>query len=451
MTSRAPIVEVPVADLRTGLFVQLDLSWIDHPFASSNFLVKTPEQISTLRSLGLRRVKVLADRSDPLALASLRATDGTVAAEAAAPAPHAVDAEAIAATHAEPPASADVAPLAPAEAARQRHRDLLGAQQASLQRTQQLHGQAVQGWLEVMRDAPQKPAAAAESARGLANQLISELTQSDDTTVRVLSEAAGTGSVQHAINVTVLSMLLARRLALPGADLQDVALGALVHDLGKLMLPDMLRQAGADSALAARAQREHVSQGLRLGMSMGLPPDALRVIAQHHELMDGSGLPQGLTGDAISPAARIVAIADRYDRLCNPAHGGPGRTPHEAQALLYAQLRHQLDPQVLATFIKLVGVYPPGSVVQLGDGRFALVVSTHPQQPLKPTVLIHDAGVPREEALLIDLMRAPALSIRRSLHPQHLPRATLDYLSPGPRTHYYFAHELGAEPLTASA
>jgi putative nucleotidyltransferase with HDIG domain len=449
MTTPAKPLEVAVADLRAGLYIELDLSWTRHPFASSHFLIKTDAQLATLRTLGLAHVRVLPERSDPKALAALQGGHPAEADLPAAPEP------AVPASMATPATSTTAlqgtAPKPLADAAQHRHRELLAAQSASLAHSQKMHGKAVQGWLAVMQEAVKDPAAAAENAQTLSGHLVEELTGSDDTTIRVLGEAAGTGSVQHAINVTVMSLMLARRMALPDLDLKDVALGALVHDIGKLALPEALRHASGDSALAARAQREHVALGLRLGMSMGLAPDAMRIIAQHHELVDGSGLPQGLSGEQMSPGARIVAVADRYDRLCNPAEGGTGRTPHEAQALLYAQLRHQLDPQVLTTFIKLVGVYPPGSVVQLSDGRYALVVSTHPQQPLKPTVLVHDAGVPRDEALLLDLMRAPKLGIRRSLHPQHLPRTTLDYLSPGDRVHYYFAHEMAAAPLEAQA
>jgi putative nucleotidyltransferase with HDIG domain len=386
----------------------------------------------------LNHVKVLPQRCRPAALAALQGRRVSKPAAAADPQPPPL------ALAAEPPPT-------PVEVAKRRHRELLAAQSSSLAHSQHMHGKAVQGWLAVTREAASNPAAAAETAHTLSGQLVQELTGSDDTTLRVLSEAAGTGSVQHAINVTVLSLMLARRLALPELDLKDVALGALVHDIGKLVLPETLRDAGGDGALAACAQREHVALGLRLGMSMGLAAEVMRVIAQHHELMDGSGLPQGLAGEDIAPAARIVAIADRYDRLCNPAEGGTGRTPHEAQALLYARQRHRLDQEALTAFIKLIGVYPPGSVVQLSDARYALVVSTHPQQPLQPTVLVHDEGVPREEALLIDLQYSPGLRIRRSLHPQHLPRATLDYLSPGQRTHYYFAHEPACAPLEARA
>ena len=253
---------------------------------------------------------------------------------------------------------------------------------------------------------------------------------------------------QHALNVTVLSLLLGRNLGLDGTALQDLALGALLHDIGKLMLPDHLRHADASNpALQLRERREHVAQGVRLGMAMGLDAEVLRIIGQHHEWHDGSGLPQGLAGSAISVGARVVALVNRYDRLCNPQPGEPLRTPHEAQAHLFAHQRAQIDASVLAAFIKLVGVYPPGSIVQLGDERLALVVAVHPARPLRPTVRVYDPRQPDEPMPLLHLHTQPELGIRRSLHPQHLPRAVVDSLSPrGGRIHFYFAHDL--EPVS---
>jgi len=333
----------------------------------------------------------------------------------------------------------------PADGVRERHRALLESQQHSLQHSQKLHSKAVEGWQMVMRDAARDPAGAAEAAQGLASQFVTELQSAEDTTIRVLSEAAGTGQSQHAVNVTVLSLMLGQKLGLSSDDLQGITVGALMHDMGKVLVPEALRNLPFDgSPNALKARRDHVSHGVRMGMSMGLNPVALRVIAQHHELVDGSGLPQGLKGEEITLPARIVSLADIYDNLCNPSSSLASRTPHEAQALLYAKMRQQVDATVLSTFIKLIGVYPPGSVVQLTDERYALVVTTHPHHPLKPCVLVHDPAVPREEALLVDLARAPKLGVRRSLHPQHLPRATMDYLSPGQRVHYYFSQGLEA-------
>lgn len=425
-------LEVAVADLCPGLFVQLAISWIDHPFPSSRFLLKNPAQVKILRELGLQHVTVVPERCDPHALAALQRPLAEPAPSVPPPAP-------MIEPPAEPPAQDGL------QAARARHRALLQAQQESLARSQRLHGKAVQTWEQLAGEALRDPAQAAQSAQELTGQLLDELRGGENTTIRVLSEAAGTGPVQHAINVGVLSLMLARSVGLEGTSLHEVATGALLHDIGKLLLPDVLRNVTTDAtALGQRASREHVAQGIRLGMAMGLPAVALRIIAQHHERRDGSGLPQGLTEEHIVLPARVVGIADTYDRLCNPRHGGAGHTPHEAQSLMYAQMRDRLDEKLLAAFIRMIGVYPPGSVVELSDGRLAMVVSTHPQHPLKPCVLVHDTAIPREEALLVDLLRAPALGIRRSLHPQHLPRATLDYFSPAQRVHYYFSQGLGA-------
>ena len=86
----------------------------------------------------------------------------------------------------------------------------------------------------------------------------------------------------------------------------------------------------------------------------------------------------------------------------------------------------------------MMGVYPPGSVVQLTDERFALVVSVNSARPLKPSVIVHDPHVPQDEALVIHLEEEPKVGIRRSLKPLKLPKAAFDYLSPRKRMCYFF-------------
>ena len=133
-----------------------------------------------------------------------------------------------------------------------------------------------------------------------------------------------------------------------------------------------------------------------------------------------------------------MALANRYDNLCNPPMPAKALTPHEALSLMFAQGKNQFDTAIMGAFIKMMGVYPPGSAVQLTDDRYALVTAVNSTRPLKPRVLVYDPKVPRDEALLIDLQLAPGLGIRRSLKPLALPRPALDYLSPRPRTVYFF-------------
>jgi hypothetical protein len=151
----------------------------------------------------------------------------------------------------------------------------------------------------------------------------------------------------------------------------------------------------------------------------------------------------------MTTAARIVSLVNRYDNMCNPHVPSRALTPHEALSLLFAQGKNRYDTAILGAFIKMMGVYPPGSVVQLTDDRYALVVSVNSSRPLKPRVMVHEARVPREEALLLNLESEPRLGIRRSLKPQQLPTEALDYLSPRTRVAYFFEPDV-APPGRAS-
>jgi hypothetical protein len=136
--------------------------------------------------------------------------------------------------------------------------------------------------------------------------------------------------------------------------------------------------------------------------------------------------------------ARILALVNRYDNLCNPSRPAMALTPHESLSMIFAQQKTRFDTAALSAFIRMMGVYPPGSVVQLVDERYAMVVSVNSARPLKPRVLVHDAGVPRHEALILDLEQAPHVGIRRSLKPAALPSAALDFLAPRQRVTYFF-------------
>jgi hypothetical protein len=145
----------------------------------------------------------------------------------------------------------------------------------------------------------------------------------------------------------------------------------------------------------------------------------------------------------MTAATSIVAIVDRYDNLCNPQGSAKPFTPHEALSLLFAQGKSKYDAAILNAFIKMMGVYPPGSIVQLTDDRYAIVVGVDSTRPLKPRVAVHDPRVPADESVIVDLERTPQLGIRRSLRPGALPPEALASLSPRQRVAYYF------EPATA--
>jgi putative nucleotidyltransferase with HDIG domain len=269
--------------------------------------------------------------------------------------------------------------------------------------------------------------------------LLGQLSENEETCIRLLSEKAGEKTSLHAINVTVISLLLGKAMALDAAAMRELGIGALLHDLGKMDLPDRLRWSDDHFTSAERQlYRDHVTHGVALAKKMGLSKEAQLIVGQHHELADGSGYPQKLKGEQISVPARIVALVNQYDNLCNPGNPALAVTPHEALSLIYAQSKKRFDARSLALFIRMMGVYPPGSVVELTDARYAMVVSVNSSRPLRPQVIVHDPQIPAAEALVLDLETLPELGIRRSLKPLQLPKAAFDYLSPRKRLCYFF-------------
>jgi len=426
---------IALDDLRVGMFIHLDGGWLSHPFARSSFRVANAQQIATLRGLKLSRVRWSPELSDPASLpggallpgraAGLRGEpDGAVAGGEAQDPPHA------AATDGATPENA------PAQTA---HVAALAAERHVQQQCEQQFAEATAAWRKASDALPADPAAARTGTDALAQALTDKLMTDGDVGIRLLPGGGNDRAAAHALNVTVISMLLARSLGLPREDLAEIALGALLHDVGKLELPERARHVEVGcSAAETMAYREHVARGIVTARRMGLPEGALAVIAQHHEHADGSGFPSRMSGDRMSLAGRIVAIVNRYDNLCNPGTRTPPLTPHEAVAMLFAHGRTRYDASVLNAFIRMMGVYPAGSLVQLTDERFAMVVAVNSTRPLKPRVLVHEAGVPRSEALLLDLEREPDLGIRRSLAAAKVPSAALQYLDPRPRVAYFF-------------
>ena len=425
---------IGVDELRVGMFVHLDIGWMSHPFPLSSFRIATAEQIATIRSLGLQLVRWNPSQSDVAAPRTASGGGGPVPADAPAPSR----------TLAPVPAFAlafGTAPLveSPELLARSAHKRQLAGQRAALQLCECQFAEAAFDFKHLSDLVASKPAQARAEAEQLSKALDDKMLGEHELCIRLLSDAAGDKASTHAMNVTVISMLMGRSFGLPESDMLDLGVGAMLHDIGKLDLPDRVRHREEHfSGSELRVYEEHVAHGVDHARRMGLSAGATQVIAQHHEHADGSGFPLRLNTDRMTAAARIVALVDRYDNLCNPYLAARALTPHEALSLLFAQGKNKFDTAILGAFIRMMGVYPAGSTVQLTDDRYALVVGVNSTRPLKPRVLVHEPKVPRDEALIVDLEATQGIGIRRSIKPAQLPPPSLAYLAPRPRVAYFF-------------
>lgn len=411
---------VDVSALRVGLYVYLELGWMSHPFPLSHFKISTHEQIATIQGL-LQRVRWSEAQSDADAAA---AVTGKPMPASAGEAP--------------PSTTASAGESREAAALRQR-REALAAQRASLMVCERQFTEATRECRGMNEMTVTSPKEAGERALALSRAMLDKMVGSGELAIRLLSDATGDKASAHAVNVALLSLLLGRSLGWSEADMMDLGVGALTHDIGKLQLPERVRAKQEHFSPAELLHYEdHVAHGVQTGRSMGLTAGALKVIAQHHEMMDGSGFPTRAMDERIGQASRLVAIVNRYDNLCNPQVPSQALTPHEALSLMFAQGRAKFDNLLLNAFIKMMGVYPPGSLVQLSDERFAMVVAVNASRPLKPFVLAYERKVPRDEALIVDLQELGDIAIRRSLRPVGLPPEALVYLSPRQRVAYFF-------------
>ena len=418
-----------VEQLQVGVYVYLDVGWMHHPFRFNNFKIRDEEQLATIRQLGLKTVRWDPARSDlkPLAKEEVAAAAAPAAAQAPAPeAPPAVD-----------PATAAIM------AAKQARMRQLAEHREKIARTEQAFTKAANVVQGINKSIFSEPATTLQLVGQFIGEVAAELLSAPELAIQVMGSKPASEDVYfHALNVSVLAMILGRELKMPAEVVRMIGMGALFHDIGLNEIPARISGSPGNLSKAEREFRElHCQYGFDIGKKVGLPPAALNIILQHHEHFDGSGYPRKLKGEAIDLLARTVAVVNAYDNLCNPANVAQALTPHEALSQIFAQQRNRFDPRLLQAFIRFMGVYPPGTVVGLSNETLGLVIKTSSARPLKPTVILYDADVPKNEAVMLDLNEEPDVNISRAIRPGQLPPAVFDYLSPRRRVSYYFDAE----------
>ena len=429
---------VGVHQLRKGMFIQLELGWIDHPFPVGSFKIVSEQQLQILRTLGSRMVRYYPSRSDVSAFEVPDGPDSDIGRQP--------DASQVAST-----ADVITLDLTPEALERAQRRTQFEAQQKILRDCEARFNEASLQFDGMASQVLSSPEIARSLGEELVGGCLAELLTNGESVIRLLSEGVGEGSSTHAVNVMVISLLLGKALDMDDGQLSALGIAAVMHDLGKLELPEKPRFLQDHfSPAEVRQYQQHVALGVAIAQRMHLPTTVVDGIAQHHEYRDGTGFPLRLSGAGIGRVGSVLSLVNCFDNFCNPARSTVARTPHEALSTIFAQLKARFDPVVLGAFIKMMGVYPPGSVVQLINDRFAIVVSVNPARPLRPKLIVHDPRVPREEALVLDLEDMPELGVRRSLKPAQLPKAAMDYLSPRPRICYFFERAVDPGSKTAA-
>jgi len=223
----------------------------------------------------------------------------------------------------------------------------------------------------------------------------------------------------HAVQVCVLAVMTGVSLAYTHEQLVDVGVGALLHDLGKLALPEHVWQRPPDRLLPVDGSilRDHPVRGFEmLWRQEGVALLAAHVAFQHHEQPDGRGYPRGLKGDAIHRYAKIVAAANAYDHLVAIGAQGRGWLPDRAARWL-ANHPERFDRQVVGALLLNVALYPLGSAVRLNSGETGIVIRVRKGLSPKPVVrvVLDRYGRRLAPPYDVDLLREENVRIERAI------------------------------------
>ncbi len=194
---------------------------------------------------------------------------------------------------------------------------------------------------------------------------------------------------QHSINATLLSIILGKELGFSEAELNQLGLCAMLHDVGKMLIPfDILFKPGKLSQTEMNIMKSHAEKGRNILLdTKDVIPAAVDVAYSHHERLDGQGYPRNLAGNDISLYTRIVTIADIYDGIVSDSVYKKGQTHLDAINILDKLSGQQLDSNLVMKFIKALGIYPPGSIVEMSNGEVALVLQPHHSKQTRPKIL----------------------------------------------------------------
>lgn len=223
------------------------------------------------------------------------------------------------------------------------------------------------------------------------------------TQLRKKSEA----TAQHSLNVAALSIILGKSLGYDIRELEALGICATLHDIGKTRLPDdLLSKSDRLDESELKLMELHTVHGRDILISSKTAMSGSADVAYcHHERPDGQGYPRGLTAEQIPHMASIVAIAEAYDSMTTEQLWRPAWSPSDALRVLYSERGCQFDEELVVQFIDAVGIFPPGSIIEMASGEIGIVLSNTGDKLRPRIILILDANHESMPQQIIDLSK----------------------------------------------
>lgn len=355
-----------VADLRLGMYVEdLDRPWMETPYLLQGVHLRTFKDLEEIQRL-CQYVYVDTDRSFTIDTPEEKARD-------------------VPTLQLHPPRKVPKLPIH-----RANYEDSIAFEEEA-PRAANVHHE-VKALLENMEhDVRSGHSIDSKATRAAVTQLVESVVRNPDAMMwHTQLKRKDEYTALHSLNVCVFALAFGRHLGLSRDVLNELGLGALLHDVGKLRIPlEILNKAGPLTEKEMDLMRHHPLFGAEvLRQSEGLSEQVIDIARSHHERADGSGYPHGLTLEKIGPLAQLVSVVDYYDAMTSDRVYRNGVASTQVTKLLYETRGHLFEASVVEEFIRCLGIFPVGSLVELHSGEVGIVVSLNRRWHLRPKLLL---------------------------------------------------------------
>ena len=380
-------VQIPVGELRVGMFVTgLDRDWLETPFLTQGFYIRAPDDIEQVARYC--RYVWVSGRESPFSFMPVNFASG----------------------------------------------ELIGRKPHKHAKSKSLKHEfrKVNGFIadantfakSMLDDVRLGRAIDTEQARTVVQDCVQSIIRHPDAlTWMTKMRTENLYTSEHCLNVCILSVVFGRKLGLKQQQLINLGLCGLLHDVGKMRIPDeILNKPGPHDEQERAVMQKHAEEGKQLLMEKrGMYQGAIEAAYHHHERPDGQGYPQGLSAEEIPLFSKIISIVDAYDAMTGDRVYSRGRPSNVALRIIYEERGRQFDEKLALGFIQTIGLYPPGSIVELVNGYIGLVFEADSVYRHLPKVLLMlDEEKQPTEHRVVDLAKTESGELDKGFHITHL-------------------------------
>ena len=362
------IKKIPIDQIKIGMYIHdLNCGWIDHPFALNRFMIDDISTLNRILATGVAEVYIDTDRGADVE--GLEASSDSV--------------EEIEDSLAD---LIDFSPnittrLSPAE---------------EFNHAKNLYFNANVLMQDLMKGARFGKQISLKQCKPMVDDIIDSMFRFPSALLPLAQmKTVDEYTFQHSVSVSALAVAFGRVLDLPRNEIRDIAMGGLLHDMGKALMPlRLLNKPGKLSGEEFHLMKSHVLYTTKLLKDIkGISEITFNAAAQHHERFDGTGYPDGLIGEEISLHGKMLAIVDVYDAITSLRSYQKAMPPTAALRKLFESGNAYFDGKLVQAFIKGIGIYPAGSLVRMESEKLGIVREVVQDKLLQPIVqLIYDCN-----------------------------------------------------------